>query len=257
MDWVKQKMHQARLHRIQIQKQEQFDTPVHQLQKNNKSRINRPVQSYDFSQKLVILATGLISGAMIVIVLWSANLIDLGGGTGIDQLQGGVSERGLQPAGQQAGFINTEDKAEVHGDEILTDTVSGIEILPPPSAGNANPSTLAKTDTNKSDTVTSSDLQTKSMQATVDVKTQPQESNRGSGTWVINLVSLQQKVDAEHYVVKVNSKGIPAEINQVTVRGKKYWRVQVPGFSSADEARTQASEVQNKLGLKDVWIVQR
>jgi SPOR domain len=51
--------------------------------------------------------------------------------------------------------------------------------------------------------------------------------------------------------------GVAAEINQATVRGKKFWRVQVPGFSSADDARTMASEVQSKLGLKDVWIVQR
>jgi cell division septation protein DedD len=252
MDWVKEKMHQARLHRIQIQKQEQFDTPAHQLQKNNTSRINRPVQSYDFIQKLVLLATGLISGAVIVIVLWSANLIDLGGDTEIDQLRSEVSGRSLQPAGELA-----ENKAEVRGDEILTNTASELEILPSPAAGKTKLSTLAETNTNKLDTKTSSELQTNSAQTTVDDNIQPQASNRDSRTWVINLVSLQQKSDAEFFVEKAKTKGVPAEINQASVRGKTYWRVQVPGFSSADEAKTQASEVQNKLGLKNVWIVQR
>jgi len=255
MDWVKEKMYQARLDRIQIQ--EQSDVPVHQLEKNKNSTINRLAQSYNSSQKLVWLVTGLVSGVIIVIVMWWANLIDLGGGAGIDRLQSRVSAQAQQPIEPQEGYINRKDKAEVRGDENLTDTVSGIEILPPPAAGKANPGTLAKMDTNKSYIATSSDLQTKSMLPTLDVKTQPQESNKGSGTWVINLVSLQQKADAEHFVANANSMGVAAEINQATVRGKKFWRVQVPGYSSANDARTMASQIQSKLGLKDVWIVQR
>jgi cell division septation protein DedD len=255
MDWVKEKMYQARLDRIQIQ--EQYDVPVHQLEKNKHSTINRPAQSYNSSQKLVWLATGLVSGVIIVIVVWWANLIDSGGGAGIDRLESRVSEQAQQTLEPQEEYINRKDKAVVRGDEKLTETVSGIEILPPPAAGKANPSTLAKTDTNISDTATSSDLQTQLMQPTLDFKTQPQESNKGSGTWVINLVSLQQKADAEHFVANANSMGVAAEINQAIVRGKKFWRVQVPGFSSVNDARTMASQVQSKLGLKDVWIVQR
>ena len=53
------------------------------------------------------------------------------------------------------------------------------------------------------------------------------------------------------------SKGVAAEINQVTVKGKQYWRVQVPGFSSSDDAKTKAEEIREKLGLKNVWIVKR
>jgi type II secretory pathway predicted ATPase ExeA len=100
-------------------------------------------------------------------------------------------------------------------------------------------------------------LFTKKQDHSVDVKVKRQETNRASGRWAINLVTLQRKVDAEHFAQKANSKGVEAEINQVTVRGKKYSRVQVPGFSSPAEARTKANEVQNMLGLKDVWIVQR
>ena len=222
-----------------------------------KLRINRPAQSYDFSQKLVLLVTGLTSVVIIVILLWSANLINSGGGAGMNQLQDSASEKVQQSVEPKKGYIKRESKAEARGDVIRTDNQSGLEILPPPAVGKAKPSALTDADTNTSGTATNSDLETKSIQATVDVKTQRQESSWNSGTWVINLASLQRKVDAEHFVIMVDSKGVSAEIKEVTVRGMKYWRVQVPGFSSADEARTKASEVQNKLGLKDVWILQR
>ncbi|MGB7931711.1 MAG: SPOR domain-containing protein [Gammaproteobacteria bacterium] len=204
-----------------------------------------------------MLAAGLVSAAEIVILLWSANMIDLGGGAWIDRLQIRVSEQAQQPVKAKTRYTNTESKAGERGDEIQTDTVSGLEILLPPAAGKAKLTALADMNTMNSGTAPGSDLQTKSMQPTVDVKIQPQKTNRDSGTWVINLVSYQRGVDAERFVIKANFKGVSTEINHVTVRGKKYWRVQVPGFSSADEARTKASEVQNKLGLKDVWIVQR
>lgn len=257
MDWVKEKMHQARLNRIQIQKQEQFNAPDQTPQKNKKLRINRPDQPYDSSQRLVLLSTGLASAAIIVIVLWSANLIDLGTGAGIDRLQSKDSMPAHQTVEPQEGYIKRDSKAEVRGDEIQTDSVSGLETLPPTAAGKAKASTLTNENTNTSGTATRSDLETKSMQSTVDGKIQRQEPDRDSGTWAINLASLQQKLDAEHFVAKVNSKGVAADIYQVTVRGKKYWRVQVPGFSSAEQAKAKASEVKNTLGLKDVWVVQR
>jgi cell division septation protein DedD len=250
-----------------MRKQEQFDAPTHQLQLNNKSRINRPVQFYDFIQKLVRLATGLISGAIIVIALWygaitsialwSANLIDLVGGAGINQLQVRVSEKAQQSVEARKGYINRESKAKARGDEIQAENEYGLGFLPTPAAGKAITTALTGADTNTSGTATNIDLETKSMQPTVGVKSRQEKSSRNTETWVINLASLQRKVDAEHFVVRANSKGISAEINQVTVRGKKYWRVQVPGFSSADEAKTQVGDVQNKLGLNDVWIVQR
>jgi cell division septation protein DedD len=222
-----------------------------------KSRIDRHASSYDSSQKLILLAAGLVSAAEIVILIWSANMIDLGGGTWIDRLQNRVTVQVQKLFKPQTRHTTDERKAGDRGDEIQTDTVSGLEIPSPPAAGKTNLTTLADMDTNNSGTATGSDLNTKSTQPTVDVKIKPQETNRGSGTWAINLASFQRKVDAERFVIKTNHKGVAAEINQVTVSGKKYWRVQVPGFTSPDEARKKASEIQNKLGFKDIWIVKR
>jgi cell division septation protein DedD len=224
-----------------------------------KPRINRPPPSSDSTQKLVLvmLAAGLLCAAEIFMFFWAANRFGMGGGVEIDRLQNKVSAQAQQTVEPQEGYINTESEAEVRGDDMQTEIVSGRDMLPPIAVGKAKDRTVTDANTNNSGTATSSDLNPESLQPTVDVKILPQETNRDSGTWAINLVSFQRKVDAERFVIKANSKGIATVIIQVTVSGKKYWRVQIPGFSSPDEAGTKASEVENKLGLKDVWIVQR
>ena len=53
------------------------------------------------------------------------------------------------------------------------------------------------------------------------------------------------------------SKGVTVGLYQVTVRGKDYWRVHVPGFATAAEANAKASLIKEKLGLKDAWVAKR
>lgn len=77
------------------------------------------------------------------------------------------------------------------------------------------------------------------------------------GKWIINLVSLSRKVDADRFVEKAQSKDIETKQQQVTVKGKQYWRVQIAGFSTAAEAKVYAVTAKEKLGLKDVWIMTR
>jgi cell division septation protein DedD len=257
MDWVKEKMQQARLHRTQLQKQEHFDAPDLLLNNSKELTTNRSAQSYNSRQKLVWLATGLISGAIIVSLVWWANSIDLGTGTEIDRLKSNVSLRVQEPVEHKAEHPDTDSRSEQRSDAIQASTVSELGILPPPATGKTNRHTLAGSENDNSSTATGGGLQTNVTQRTVDAKMRPQETNKDSETWVINLVSLQGRVDAEKFAAKAISKGVATEIDQVVVRGKTYWRVQVPGFSSADEARTNINEVEEKLGLKNVWVVKR
>lgn len=206
--------------------------------------------------KLVCMATSLTSGALIVSLVWWTTSIALGGGTTIDLTRSGVSERTQELAEPSKRSVNRESKVQERGDELLADA-TGLERLPPAAAGKDNLSTFADTNKISSGPATGSDFQPQSMQTTLDVEDQLKETRTDSGSWVINLASLKQKVDAELFLVKVASKGVPAETTQVIVKGKKYWRVQVPGFSSAEVAKTKASEIQDKLGLNDVWILQR
>lgn len=257
MDWVKEKMQQARLQRTQIQRQEHSDAPDQPRNDSKELISNRPAQIYNFSQKLIWLATGLTSGAIIVSLIWWTKLIDSGSGTAIDRLQSNVSEQVQESIEQKVEHPNVDSKSEQSSAAIQAVTVSELEILPTPTAGKTSGNTLAGSEEENSSTATGSGLQAKAMQQTVDAIIPPQETNRDSGSWFINLVSLQGRVDAEKFAAKANSKGVATEINQVVVRGKTYWRVQVPGFSSADEARTNIEEIEKKLRLKDVWIVKR
>ena len=78
-----------------------------------------------------------------------------------------------------------------------------------------------------------------------------------AGPWIINLTSSSSQAVADRFAANAQSRGIETRQQQVTVKGKHYWRVQTTGFSSAAEAKTKASQIKEKLGLKDVWIVHR
>lgn len=257
MVWVKEKMQQARLYRIQARHQEQFDAPGRPQENIKPLVINQSHQSDNFDKKLVWLATGLVSGAIIVSIVWWATLNELGAGAGNDRWQSKVSGQAQERLKHESGHPSTDGKSERRNDAVQTSTVSGLEDLPAPTAGVISRTTLARGDTTNVRTAHRHDLQTKVMQPTADTKLKSKETDRGSGIWSINLASLQQKVDAERFVKMTHSKGVIAEINQVTVKGMQYWRVQVTGFSSSNDARAKAGEIQEKLGLKDVWIVKR
>ncbi len=74
------------------------------------------------------------------------------------------------------------------------------------------------------------------------------------GKWIINLVSLSRKADADRFAEKAQSKDIETKQQQVTVKGKLFWRVQITGFSTKAEAMANSGVVKEKLGLEDVWI---
>jgi hypothetical protein len=233
MDWVKEKMDQARLRLKRIQEHGQAAAPGYRIESKTESTTNRPALLFPTSQKLSWLTVGLVSGVMIVNVAWW--IIELGDSSGVDRMEISWSEQLRQPR---------EDLKEGKAASDL----SRLEILPPPAAGK---------DTDRSVNTTSSDLHAITDHLPVASEIQPRETIRDTGPWAINLVSLQHKADAERFLVKANSRGIAAEIDQVTVKGKIYWRVHVSGFSTAAEAGAKASQIKEKLGLKDVWIAKR
>lgn len=77
------------------------------------------------------------------------------------------------------------------------------------------------------------------------------------GPWVINLVSTSRKADADRLTKKALSNNIPTEQQQITVKGTQYWRVQITGFPTAENAKAYADTAKEQLGLKDTWIMKR
>jgi cell division septation protein DedD len=82
----------------------------------------------------------------------------------------------------------------------------------------------------------------------------PEEASLAHGPWVIYLTSLRREEDAVKFIAKVQSQGVSAKTQAVTVKGDKYWRVYVPSFASANQARTNATVIKEKLGLDDYWV---
>lgn len=74
------------------------------------------------------------------------------------------------------------------------------------------------------------------------------------GPWVINLISSPDKAYVERFSNKSGAANQDAELNSATVKGRKYWRLQIAGFESYTAARKHAETVKQELGIKDVWI---
>lgn len=77
------------------------------------------------------------------------------------------------------------------------------------------------------------------------------------GRWVINLASIQDKDAANRFAENAKTRGIAVEQSSVTFKGRKFWRIQIAGFSSAEDARVFADHAKQKLGLKDTWVMRR
>ncbi|MEA2079513.1 MAG: SPOR domain-containing protein, partial [Pseudomonadota bacterium] len=66
---------------------------------------------------------------------------------------------------------------------------------------------------------------------------------RDAGPWVINLLSSRRKIDTERLAIKAQSQDIPVEQTRAMVKGKAYWRLQVTGFSTLNEAKSHAGAI--------------
>lgn len=296
MDWIRDKMHQARLQRNRLQENAQI-TPQDNPKKSDAAvTFTRPSRFHPPTQKLSWLTVGIALGAMFVSMMWWAELI----GAGDDGVSSNVPVHhqfvGL-PAQSSSDEEMKEDLVnlnmqvqtltssvadlkvkllEIHtvtnsivhlGKEHESvglqsqgetpDTVSGLEVLPPPAAGLVGISASDGKHADKSSETASSAHSTSIENFPPATGSKPQEVNKDYGPWVINLTSLPRKADAERFMVKAESKGVEAGLHQVTVRDKNYWRVHVSGFATATEAKASASLIKEKLGLKDVWVTKR
>ena len=301
MDWVKEKMYQARLQRNQIQAQGAVTTQGNNLSRGPEEAATRLSNFFSLTHKLPWLAGGMALGGMIVIMVWNSELVDVGDDLRANSLSNGTPEQqrsivelplqlsdaeGLRKdiilLTEQVQTLTTSVSAlkiklqHIHavtdsiaalGNELtsnvsqqqgtLPDNVTQLETLPSPAGGKGNVSVSDGKDTDKLVDATSTPLVAIKEITPAAPVVQTQETIIGDGPWVINLVSLPHKADAEHFVADAESKGVVAGLYQVTVRGKNYWRVHVPGFTTAAEAKAKASLIKEKLGLKDAWVAKR
>lgn len=77
----------------------------------------------------------------------------------------------------------------------------------------------------------------------------------GGRDWALNVASYADATAAERQAQQLRAAGYPVAVQPATVNGKSWYRVQVPGYGSQQAAKAAAQELQNKLGLKGVWVV--
>lgn len=92
-----------------------------------------------------------------------------------------------------------------------------------------------------------------------DVKVGQPESSAvpARGEWVVNVVSSEHLEPVEQLMNKLHQREIPAETQEVRIGGKVRYRLRIPGFSTSDEARDYAHNLDGDLGLKDPWVSRR
>ena len=90
----------------------------------------------------------------------------------------------------------------------------------------------------------------------VPVKPQPRKRQR-EGDWVINLASYKSHSYAARKQAEFADKGVDVEQVQAEVKGKTIYRLCVTGFDSSRAAKTEAAEIQSRLGIGSTWIARR
>ena len=303
MDWVKEKMHQARLQRNRIQAHGAVADPGNSLRRDSGEATSLLSNFLSMTHKLPWLAAGMALGSVIVILAWKSGLIGVSDSLQANGLSGSMPEphRGTVELQSQSSTIDTEglrNDIALLTEQVQTlttsvsdldiklqsihavtesiaalgnglapgasqqlvavpDNVPPLETLPPPAAGSGNASISNIKDAGKPGDAGSTPLAAINVITPAAPGIQTRETLTGNGPWVINLASLPHKVDAERFMKRAQSRGIAAKLYQVTVKGTDYWRVQVSGFSTAAEAKSEASLIKEKLGLKDAWVAKQ
>lgn len=75
--------------------------------------------------------------------------------------------------------------------------------------------------------------------------------------WVVNVASYPESEAAARQVQQLKTAGFTASVLPVQVKGQAWYRVQVRGFASAEAARAKATELQDKLGFRNLWVVRQ
>jgi len=79
--------------------------------------------------------------------------------------------------------------------------------------------------------------------------------NTRSYEWALNLSSIyNSKGPAEAIVDLLHNKSIPAEIKQVNINGKTWFRIRIRGFSSKQHALNYMLTIQERTSIKKYWI---
>jgi len=79
-------------------------------------------------------------------------------------------------------------------------------------------------------------------------------TNPETDPWVVNLTSLNSAAIAKRELAHLRKLGVPAEDIVVNIHGKRWHRLRVTGFASAEKARKERKALADRLAIKGTWI---
>ena len=78
-----------------------------------------------------------------------------------------------------------------------------------------------------------------------------------AGPWTINLLSSPDKIYVEQFAARARAQDFNVVASEAEVKGRHYWRLQIPGYESYAAAKAHSEPVRQALGIKDVWIFKK
>jgi len=80
---------------------------------------------------------------------------------------------------------------------------------------------------------------------------------RQQGSWAVNVASFEKQNDARQFMELLYKAGYPAAVSEVTVKGRPWNRISVPGFANKSEANRYKVLMQETFGAQSAWIAPR
>lgn len=78
--------------------------------------------------------------------------------------------------------------------------------------------------------------------------------SQSAGDWVVNLSSHVKESAAATEKARLVKIGLNAEVHSATIKNKVWYRVQIVGFTTKDEAKRQLRDIQQRSGINGAWV---
>lgn len=75
-----------------------------------------------------------------------------------------------------------------------------------------------------------------------------------AGDWVVNLSSHVKESAAATEKARLVKMGLNAEVHSATIKNKVWYRVQIVGFTTKEEAKRQLRDIQQRSGISGAWV---
>jgi hypothetical protein len=83
----------------------------------------------------------------------------------------------------------------------------------------------------------------------------PAKPSLGEGPWAVVAETFRTSEDAALFSEELAVQGYPLEVREALVKGKTMYRVVLPGYASADDARRAMPTLESAFARKGLWVL--